>query len=465
MSGTVVKRPDGSRVESNDQAPARPRRSAARWLAVLGLVAAAAAILGVISGSDPYTIQARFLDAGQLVKGAEVEVAGRKVGSVADLRITRDGLAMVELEIDDDGVVPLRAGTRARIRAVGPAGLTNRYVALDPGPEYAPALSDGAVLDTDRTRGIVDIDQLLTSFDPSARRNFRRLMDHGAEIFAGSGSRWFSGTLAQASPAFREISGMTGELAADGADLDELVGTGAVTARAIASRRTDLESALVNMATAFGTIAQEREAYAGILARSPAVLRQGASTLPVVRSTLADLRPALRRTPAAAGPLRRVLERLAPTARGLTPVTRQLTSLLPPLNATFNGLRPLRSLAEPALRTTATSLQDSMHIIKGLRYFGADLIIGVFGGLNGIAAAPYDQNGHYDRIQFLVSPQGSASGLASILNPEGALIPGLFSLRFHKTNPCPGGAAAPAPDGSNPWIPDPSICDPEHNHP
>ncbi len=28
---------------------------------------------------------------------------------------------------------------------------------------------------------------------------------------------------------------------------------------------------------------------------------------------------------------------------------------------------------------------------------------------------------------------------------------------------CPGAAAEPAPDGSNPWVPDPTLCDPAHS--
>jgi len=384
---------------------------------------------------------------------------------VAGLRLTSDGLADVKLKITDGGAVPLHDGTRATIRAVGPAGLTNRYVNLTPGPARAPSLKDGAVLGTNRTTGIVDFDQILDSADPAARDSFRRFMRHNAEIFAGSGSRWFNGMLAKMSPAFQQIAGMTGEISADQARLERLVRTGAVASAAIASRRRDLESAIGNMARAFGALARERAAYSGMLARTPRVLRHGSRTLPLVRSTLTALRPALRQIPATSRPLRVVLKRLNETARGLAPPTRLLTGVVPSLDATFNGLRPLRPVAVPALRTTGTSLKDSMHLLAALREYGADLVIGLFGGLVGISASPYDQGGHYGRIQFMVSPQAQGAGLLSALAPRGELVPGLLSLRLNQDAPCPGGAAAPAPDGSNPWIADRSNCDPKHDHP
>ena len=45
-----------------------------------------------------------------------MQVAGRPVGVVDDIELTKDGIAELELRIDDERVTPLRSGTRATLR-------------------------------------------------------------------------------------------------------------------------------------------------------------------------------------------------------------------------------------------------------------------------------------------------------------------------------------------------------------
>src|SRR5437016_27304 len=121
------------------------------------LLAAVAAALLLHRGSE-YTLHARFVDAGQLVKGGLVQVAGKRVGTIADIRLTDDNQADVVLHIHDSALTPVHRGTIARIRAIGLAGIANRFVDLTPGPSSAPAIADGGVLDAAHTRPIVDLD-------------------------------------------------------------------------------------------------------------------------------------------------------------------------------------------------------------------------------------------------------------------------------------------------------------------
>ena len=41
----------------------------------------------------------------------------------------------------------------------------------------------------------------------------------------------------------------------------------------------------------------------------------------------------------------------------------------------------------------------------------------------------------------------------------------LFNVKLQQTRRCPGGNIARAPDGSNPWVPDRSLCDPSQTPP
>jgi ABC-type transporter Mla subunit MlaD len=207
--------------------------------------------------------------------------------------------------------------------------------------------------------------------------------------------------------------------------LARLISTAGRTARAIASRRTDLRAAVANTAKALGALAAGRVALSDDLARAPAVLKQATPTLAVARSALIALAPDLRSIPAAAQPLAVVLSRLTPTAARLRPAIDQLDRLLPSLHVALTGLAPLRPVADSALSSTATALKASMHIFQGLREYGSDLANGVFAGLGGITSAAYDAIGHYVRLELMLSPQTNSGGLLQTLLGNLKLIPGL----------------------------------------
>ena len=97
----------------------------------IGVIVAAGALLALVmfDGGGDYTVSARFENASQVVRGGLVEIAGKKVGTVADLRLTDDGLAELELAIDDEWA-PLPRGTHAQIRQFGLSGPASRYVDL-----------------------------------------------------------------------------------------------------------------------------------------------------------------------------------------------------------------------------------------------------------------------------------------------------------------------------------------------
>ena len=87
-----------------------------RLVSFAALAIAAVAVFLLLSGGEPYRIKAQFVDAGQLVKGGSVQIGGRVVGTIDAIKISDDGLADLELSIDDTDVTPLRRGTIARLR-------------------------------------------------------------------------------------------------------------------------------------------------------------------------------------------------------------------------------------------------------------------------------------------------------------------------------------------------------------
>jgi hypothetical protein len=216
-------------------------------------------------------------------------------------------------------------------------------------------------------------------------------------------------------------------------------------------------SAVSNTATTLQALASRRQALADAFGRTPAVLDQARQTLADAGTAITALRPALADVPPAAGPLQRFLHAVDTSLPAAVPVVSQLRSQLPDLRSTLTGLNLLAPVAVKALNSAGTALQTARPIVTAFRYYGSDLLLGVFQGLMGVATANYDRFGHYARLEFTQPYQTILGGpLAGLLSKP--LLPGLFNLRTGLTRRCPGGNAPPAPDGSNPWVLPSSIC-------
>jgi phospholipid/cholesterol/gamma-HCH transport system substrate-binding protein len=434
-------------------------RTRAVAVAALALVAAATAVM--LMRADAYEITAEFENAGRLVTGGEVRLGGRAVGSIEEIDLAANGLAAVRLSITDDAARPLPRDTRARIRAVGAATLTNNFIELTPGPADGPALADGSVLATDKTSGIVDVDAIFSSLDPKARADIRTLTAHSADIFAGSGDTWFNGTLQQFSPALTELRRVTENLNADRTQLRRFVTASADAAQAVAERRPDLVAAVEHTARTLKAVDAQREHLTSVLERAPGVLDQGSSTLAATAATLADVRPMLQRIPAAARPAGPFLDDLRLFLERSRPAIGQLNEQLPSIRAALGALPQLAGPADRALTATAAAFGDAQPILRGVRYYAPDFLIGLFNGLLTIGSGNYNKYGHYIHISFVQSLQDTLGGIFSGQLANNPLVPGLFELQRNFLELCPGAGNPPAPDGSNDYVPDPSLCNPD----
>jgi phospholipid/cholesterol/gamma-HCH transport system substrate-binding protein len=439
----------------------RPRLAAAAGI-VLALVALALILFG---GGASYTLHARFASASGLVDGGLVEVAGRKVGSITDVGLAPDGEAEITMSIGDQAILPLHAGTRATIRALGQAGITNHFVDLAPGALSASTLSSGATLPVAQTSSMVNYDALLDSFGPAQRDHVDELIANSAQVFAGSGSHSFNSMLGRLDPALAEVDGVTHELAQDRAAIENVISAGSRAAGAIASRSADLQSAVSYSATALGALASQRSALADLLSRAPAVLGQAQTTLAHAGTALTTLRPALRDVVPAAPPLRDFLGQVTTVLPLATPVVGKLVAQLPNLDSSLTGLAPLRRIAVPALQSAAKALEVARPILRAARFYGSDFVLGILGGLVGAGAYNYSRWGHYERLDFIQPPQTAIGGIGAGLLPSRPLVPGIIDIKTRQLRRCPGGNVPPAVDGSTPWIPDKSLCDPSQDIP
>src|ERR687895_2090091 len=166
-----------------------------RTLAV-GAVIAAIALVGIVmftGGGEQYTLHTRFENAGQVVNGGLVEIAGKEVGTVTGQRLTPAGVAELELSISEEWA-PVPRGTHAQIRQFGLSGPASRYVELRlPGGPQQGDLPDGAVLGLDDTTSNVDVDEIFSIFDRRTRRSIRDVFRGSERQYRGQGERAAAG--------------------------------------------------------------------------------------------------------------------------------------------------------------------------------------------------------------------------------------------------------------------------------
>ena len=126
-------------------------------LVILAYLAVQVGAFRVRAGT--YRVQAVFGNAGGVVEGAVVSVAGVDVGSVDRLWV-QDSEAWMELVIDEDLELP--RDTRAAIRARSVLG--EKYVQLLPGAAQGSLLAHGDRIVT--TQGQVEIDEMVNAMGP-----------------------------------------------------------------------------------------------------------------------------------------------------------------------------------------------------------------------------------------------------------------------------------------------------------
>ena len=432
----------------------------------VGALALAVVVVAVLllRGGGGHSYRIVFQNAGQLVKGDEVQVGGRKIGSVKEIELTNDNLAEVKVDIEG-GFGALHRGTTAVVRATSLSGIANRYIALTPGPNNARPLADGAKLGTESTTSIVDLDQLFNALDAPTRRHLQDLVQGFSTQYEGQApnvnlsARYFS-------PALSTTDRLIAEVTRDQGALTQFLARSSQLVSDLAERRNDLSSLVANANATAGAIAQENTSFDRSLQLLPGTLRKANTTFVNLRATLGDLdvlvsaaKPATRRLRPLLADLRPLVASARPTIRDL----RRLVGTPGPNNDLTDAVKKLPALqavAGPAFENTTAALRRSQPVVSFIRPYAPELV-GWFRDF-GQGSANYDANGHFARIQPIFN--------AFSLNNTGfpfpdTLVPIPTSDRFTGTQQgnlrrCPGTASQAPPDNSAPFRDAATDCDP-----
>ena len=434
-------------------------QSAIGRLADVGVVISAIVLVGLILfGGGPvgggYKVKARFLNAGQLVKGNPVQVGGVPVGSVKGIEITPDGHAEIEMSIDGDHS-PLRRGTRAEIRQFSQSGLANRYIDLKLPPDTDDTIPDGGVIETDKTVTQVDLDELYNTLDPETRRSLQG-------FFKGSADQWRDMAdeanvgFQYLNPALSTSRRLFNELTRDTPVLERFLVDSSEAVTALAERRDDLAALIGNLNDTTRALGSQKEALAESIGRLPPFMRRANTTFVNLRSTLDEVDPLVEASKPVAKRLGPFLSQARAFAADAEPTVHDLSLTINKAgraNDLINLVQSFRPLDEIATVTKTRSYAPggTSRSVGETRGAFQETVDALQGGAGEIGfARPYttDFLGWFDDFS---TTGGGFDALGATARGFITMSPFLHkdSLAMKQYKRCPGSAEAPTADGSN----------------
>ena len=438
----------------------------ARAAALAALVLAAALVAVVLlgdGGGRQYRLV--FENDGQLVRGNDVQIGGRRVGNVDDIQLTDDNRAAVTITVDEP-YAPLHEGTKATIRLASLSSVANRYISLEPGPNNAPELEEGATLDVE-TASVVDIDQLFNTLDEETREGLADLIQGSADQYAGR-TREIARAARYFSPFLSSTRELVEDLSRDTAMLEQALVSTARVMGAVSARRDELTALIGSLNTMMGAIARENAGLAQALGELPGALREANTTFVDLRNALDDLDLLVDEAKPATRELDRFFRELRPLVNAATPTFVDLSRFVRadgPNNDVTDIVRQLprlQQLGSPAFRSSIGAMRKGQPVVDFFRPYTPELV----GWLRnfGQATANYDANGHYARALPIFGAFRYVAGG----DGTSRLVPVSPAQRFEGISGdarrrCPGGASEPRPDGSSPWLHAAGDCDPSHS--
>jgi phospholipid/cholesterol/gamma-HCH transport system substrate-binding protein len=439
-----------------------PRRTnTARIVAVAAIAAVVAIVLVLLlAGNGSATYYLIFPEAGQLVRGDQVQVGGVPVGSIKNIALLHDYDVRITINVESS-LAPLHAGTTAEIRVPSLSSVANRYIALTPGPNNRPALPSGSTLPITSTHGVVDLDQLFSIFNVKTRKGLQQFIQGSAEQYSGVAPQ-LQKDVRYFPPALAAFDHVLAELGSDQETFSNFLVETAKTTTVLAGRSQQLTELVSHADTTFGAIASQGSNLTAGLKALPGTFREGNRTLETLPTTLADLTKLVDAGKPAAPLLASFVSKLQPLVTTATPVVSNFSEAISKPGSSNDLTEAALALPEIAKTLTTASpdnvraLEESVPITALFGPYTPDLegFLRAFGQ----ASAYYDANGHYARVSGVFPDfELGAENTLKPANPS-QVVQGLKTGQLRR---CPGSATQPAADGSSPFAGNGELgCDP-----
>ncbi len=415
----------------------RARTRTVRGLAVtLGAVAATS--LAACGGSEEtgYQVRAIFDSASFITNGLDVRVAGVSVGAVDSVELTDDNQAAVTFTITDPGFQDMRKDAKCEIRPQALIGerfiecqLTQERPEGATAPPEIPAIAEGPyagqhLLPVENTSVPVDPDQLLNMNTSSVRERFAVIIRELGAGVAGRGDE-IAKTLAKSNDALTYANRILKQLSEQEEMLKSLVTSSDQTLASLANERAAVSGTISNGAVVAKRLASRKSELQASIASLNNLLDEVSPTVDKVDELADQLQPI-------ADDLNRSSDDLATILNDLPELSKEGTQAVNALGPTVNRAGDIltsdtnNALIDRLVKTSA-AVKSSGSVLGlalgdfrttgGLDYF-LDAIYGVAYSMNG-----RDQNGYYLRGAVLnVTNCGAIANLlsgCSVSNPPG----------------------------------------------
>ena len=381
---------------------------------LLVVVVAVAVVLATRDGEEPYKVRAIFDNAGFVIPGEDVKVAGVKVGKIDSLDVTDDFKAVVVLDIQEEAYQDFRRDAECMIRPQSLIG--EKFVECEPtqarqaNAEPPPALEkidDGPgegqyLLPVSQTTKPVDLDLINNiTREPQQARLSIILSELGTGV-AGRGED-LNDVIRRANPALKEVDKVLEILASENKTLRQLAVDGDTALAPLARERERVTSALENSAEVAQATAERSDDLEADIARLPAFLRELRPTMVRLGAFADQATPVFADLGAQAPAINRFVAELGPFAEAGIPAFESLGEAAkvgtPAMKASLPITRDLRAFAKQVrpVGETAAALLGSLQKTRGFER-ALDYTFYQMAAING-----FDSFGHYLRAGLIVN--------------------------------------------------------------
>jgi phospholipid/cholesterol/gamma-HCH transport system substrate-binding protein len=334
---------------------------------VLTMVAFVASCVGLLlflwisfGGSTPfaargYRVTAEFNNAVELGDESDVRISGVNVGKVVQTSLDhRTGLTRAVMQLDPQ-YAPRPADTRAILRAKSLLGET--YIELSPGTEAGPKLPDGGTIPSSQVAPSVQLDQILSTFDPKTRQAFMTWQQQYGAAITGRGED-FNRAFAELYPFATNVNSVLAVLNRDSAATSAFLRNGGQVFSALSRSPTQLQGFIRNSNALFAATAAQDQALAATIRAFPAFTVATRQTIDRVDQFAANTKP--------------LIDELRPAAAKLTPALRASVVLAPELWDLMADIGPLVSASKAGVPAFEHFLDDTVPWLTRLRpYLGS----------------------------------------------------------------------------------------------
>jgi phospholipid/cholesterol/gamma-HCH transport system substrate-binding protein len=383
-------------------------------VALLLAVAAAAVLTTGAGAGGTYKVRAIFDNAGFVIPGEDVKVAGVKVGKIDSMDVTRDFKAAVVLDIQDPAYQDFRSDASCQVRPQSLIG--ERFVECEPTQKRAadaeppPALKKiergkgkgQYLLPVENTEKSVDLDLINDVMRLPYRQRLSLIVAELGTGLAGRGSE-VNQVIRRADPALKEVDKVLALLASQNKVLSDLARDSDTDLAPLARERKHVASFIEKSSNVAEATAERRADLEADIERLPEFLRQLRPTMRRVGALSDEMTPVLSDLGDVAPDVNRMLIQLGPFSKAGIPAVKSLgraaeigTPAMRDALPVTKDLRRLAKIARP-VGGTAAAVLESWKRGRGIER-ALDYAFYQVAAING-----FDSFGHYLRARLILN--------------------------------------------------------------